>query len=275
MANDYEILRTAALAYLREVTRNPSRERYHTFNEQVVTAMLANTGLHPHAPDIWKTAVAVFHELYLERIIVWGDAREGIGGNYFAVGPLYQVTDHGRRVLTEDGATPHDPSGFLVDLQSRVPALDGTVLHYLGQSLECYKRDCNLAAAVMLGCAAEKILLLVIEQFGDAIRDPAKQTKYKKETDESWQIKTKYDKFWKWFEPALAKDFASRETQYTIRQNFEGSFQLIRRIRNSAGHPSETNVTRDDVYGCQILFRSYCRCAYDVIELYQRQPASV
>ena len=198
-----------------------------------------------------STIQVEFHRLYLEGVVAAGSPRGGTGAMSW---PFYFVTDYGRRVLEGDHS-PHDPEGYLDRLRSRVPELDRVTLLYLSETLSCYRRDCQLAAAVMLGCAAEKLILLLVDAFANTIADPSERQAYERDT-RSWMISRKFDGLWKRLEPA------SESYPYELRENLHGKlhqvFELIRSVRNDAGHPTGHRIDRETNQANLVLFPTYC-----------------
>jgi hypothetical protein len=87
----------------------------------------------------------------------------------------------------------------------------------------------------VVGRAAEKGLLELVEAFGVQIRDPSKKAAYEKET-RHWQIKTKYDALWKRLEPMASS--LPKPLGDDLHVVLDRTFDLIRTTRNEAGHPS-------------------------------------
>lgn len=114
----------------------------------------------------------IYHELYLERIIIPGTANLSCMGSQSMEWMWYQVTDYGRRFLQTSEYSPYDPDGYLRRLKLEISDVDEIIFRYVEESLKCLRMDCLLAAAVTIRCASEKAMLLLIEQFGQAIIDP-------------------------------------------------------------------------------------------------------
>ncbi len=220
-----------------------------------------------------KVACEVFHELYLERIIAPGNVPtiHQISLSGFMGWPFYCVTEYGAKILNNPDYQPHDPDGYLQKLKLQVPAIDPDIIRYLEESLSCYKYSLLLASAVMLGCAAEGAMLLLIEGFGDAIQDAREKSSYEKET-KSWQINKKYQAFRKWLEPLAPRlPEALRDDLQTV---LDQIFDLIRRTRNSAGHPTGKSIERDTMHAHLMMFPSYCRRVYLLIEYFVANPVT-
>ena len=202
----------------------------------------------------------IYHELYLERIIVPGTV--GLCSSGAMQWPWYQITDHGQRFLETREYSPYDPDGYLRRLKEEIPDVDETIVRYVEESLQCLRMDCLLAAAVTIGCASEKAMLLLIEQFGGAISDPAKKEEYEKRTS-TWIISQKYKAFRKSLD-SVAEDLP-KELRDPLESQLDGTFNLIRRTRNDAGHPSGEPVARETMRAGQVVFPDFCRYVYKLM----------
>lgn len=258
----YDELRRAILEKLRqEIEGKPQHVQQQVTNHRI-SSLLPNRDIPPrHKKPIEALVFQIFHELYLERIVVPGTSE------FFSTSimewPIYRITDHGRRVLQTREYSPYDPNGYLDRLKSDITDLDETIVRYVAESLECLQRDCLLAAAVTLGCASEKAMLLLIEQFGQAISDAAKREKYRKATND-WRISIKYKNFRKELDRiagSLPKELCS-----PLESHIGGVFNLIRHVRNEAGHPSEEPIERDTIIANQTIFPGYCKHVYSLID---------
>jgi hypothetical protein len=88
--------RTLALAYLRHIQRNPGPEQVlgpHQAWDEVAQKL----GITLNDGDN-HNLLQVFHELYLERIIVAGTGRAGVGSQSISW-PFYRITEYGHKVL--------------------------------------------------------------------------------------------------------------------------------------------------------------------------------
>jgi hypothetical protein len=261
MPLSYDEIRSAVIEYVR--TNASGQVPLHLG----VFASHEARGYHVSDQDR-ETARHVFHELYLEKIIVSGASANSLGNGLMSW-PFYVLTDYGRRVLSNPEYQPHDASGYLALLKHQIPTINPDVIRYLDESLQCFQRGTLLASAVMLGCAAEKAALLLIDAFGDAIVDAGKKQQYEKETA-FWMISRKYEALWKRLEPlasGLPKDLG--EDLHTI---LDRIFDLIRSTRNAAGHPTGKSVERETMRANFILFPSYCRRVYGLIDYFGKTP---
>ncbi len=158
--------------------------------------------------------------------------------------PWFRRTSHGIRVLAAGEYVPNDPTGYLARLANRVPALDPTVLVYLSESLETYRKGNSLASVVMLGIAAERVFLLIGESLHAAISDPSEKKKL--EGVLALQaIKPKLD----WIERKIRaiEDMKPRLRDFPENAHLAtmSLYDLLRKQRNELGHPREDPPTVD------------------------------
>lgn len=185
--------------------------------------------------------------------------------------PWFQVTDHGVQCLAAGQITPYDPSGYLARLQAEIPQLDATVVAYLAECLDCLRRQCLRACAVMLGGAAEQTLLLLIDAVHQAIQDLHAKQRFAQRAIKERNLKRRFDALQATLAPivptlpyALSEDLSTK---------LDGIFVLIRKARNEAGHPAASGpISRDDAHAHLLLFPSYCRRAHDLMAHFALNP---
>jgi hypothetical protein len=264
----YTELRNAALDYLRgshidnqiNLSGNSGVRR---FFDQRFPSGLRDTDGH--------NICDIFHELASEGIISPGTG--GLqGGTQFMHWPFFRITEYGRKALAANGYVPHDPDGYLRKFTTEFAAADPIILQYLEEGLLCMSRGFLRAAPVMLGCAAEKAMLILIETFRDAISDAGKKAAFEKDI-KSWMISKKYEALWDKLNaiqgslPGPLKD-----DLHTI---LDRTFDLIRTVRNDTGHPTGKKVDRDTVLANFIIFPVYYRRVFGLTYHYRTNPAVI
>lgn len=254
MAVDYNDLRSVMLDYL----KTHPRGQFNLISDSI-QQFYTERGF-PMAPSDFETLKQIIHEFYLERILVPGYGRDASGAWRW---PFYRLTDYGKRVVDNPEYQPHDPTGYLNRIQNEVSTIDPVIVHYLEEALNCYRGSLLLAAAVMIGCAAEKAMLLLVDAFGSAISDAKDKAKYEREV-KSLMISRKYDALWKRLEPlesALPNSLGD-----DLHVILDRVFDLIRTTRNEAGHPTGKRIERETIHANLLLFPSYCKRVYKLIE---------
>ncbi len=170
--------------------------------------------------------------------IVWNLIVEGIirpGQGDANEWPFIQITEYGQEVLKSHQPIPYDPDGYLKRIQAAIPNIDAVLLTYLTESLRTFRINCLLSSTVMLGCASEKALLLLIEAYTAALSQPS-QDKFRSKT-EGRMIKRQFDEFRQQAESHLKAKLPT-EMKDGLDVELNAIFDIIRNERNDAGHPT-------------------------------------
>lgn len=205
--------------------------------------------------------IEILWEFILQRII-----SPGIDDMNFKL-PWIHITDFGKKFLSDEKVLPQDPEGYLKELDSEIPHLDPIAKQYVEESLQTYLVNCPLASTVMLGVASEKIILLLIDAYINAIEDNTAKTRLSNKIEKSFMIKLKYDLFKADFD--ARKSSFPRDLIYNAEIWMEYVYHMIRNYRNDAGHPSEAKITRDLAFANLRLFIPYVKNVYRLIAYFQ------
>jgi len=254
MSVDYNNIRTVMLEYLK---RSPSGE-FNLVRGSSIHHLFQERGFTLDKGDL-EVLQQVIHELYIEKIIYLGASAQAWSW------PSYRLTQHGERVVNAIEYQPYDPSGYLSRIKTDILKIDDVIITYLEEGLNCFRSNCLFSAAVMIGCAAEKAMLLLIDIFGQAISDPISRQKYEKETN-FWMINRKYEALWKRLEAiAYSLPIPLGDDLHVI---LDRIFDLIRTTRNKAGHPTGKKIELETIHANLLLFPSYCKRVYGLIEYF-------
>jgi hypothetical protein len=74
---------------------------------------------------------------------------------------LMVLTDRGRRLLEQGENSPHDPSRYLENVRKHVQSPDDVALGYVNDAVGAWSAGLNRASAVMLGCACERLTIIL------------------------------------------------------------------------------------------------------------------
>jgi hypothetical protein len=181
-------------------------------------------------PELEEALLTQWQELFRTGLLAWGLNLANPNP------PFFHLTERGRRALSNATRDPSNPAGYLRHLTS-VATLEPIAMSYLTEGLDCYVDGLFKAAAVMIGCAAESLILSLRDStvqkliaVGRAV--PAGL--------DDWKVKTVSDSL-KDFLDTQSKKFGRK-----LREPFEAYWsafaQQIRAARNDAGHPA--SVTR-------------------------------
>jgi hypothetical protein len=175
--------------------------------------------------------------------------------------PFFHFTDKGARSLERIDRDPGNPAGYLRHL-AVVASINPVSESYLGEGLECFVAGHYKAAAVMVGCAAESLVLDLRDKLVTRLRDVGKPVPPKMS---DWQIKSVLD--------AMSGVFESSKGQFTreLRESFDSRWRAfahqIRTTRNDAGHPTSVDSVKEaDVHAAFLVFPSLAELAKNLDE---------
>lgn len=171
--------------------------------------------------------------------------------------PWLSLTEWGDEYVRNNQPDAYDPDRYLAALDEE-KALDRVERKYLSQASAAFRADLPDAAVVMLGAAAEHVLLQLAQQIVD--RDPAGSAKVRKGmSGPALRLLNEVQKHLE-----RQRESLPRETLETFESNFLGIAHLLRRSRNDAGHPALPDVERDDAFVLLRLFPAYRRWVHSV-----------
>jgi len=201
-------------------------------------------------PDLEQALLTQWHDLFRTGLLAWGLNLANPNP------PFFHLTERGRRALSNATRDPSNPAGYLRHLSS-IAALAPIAMSYLTEGLDCYVDGLFKASAVMVGCAAESVILdlrdLTVQKLTALNRTvPASLN--------DWRIKTVSDSLRSFFE-GYSRSF-NRELREPFEAYWAAFAQQIRASRNEAGHPASVDpVTPDTVHASLLIFPELARLA--------------
>lgn len=263
MATEYNILRNKMLDFVR-------RNKEDKF-DVLGTLRLYFKGQDLELDDAdLKMVQQIIHEFYLEGILIPGKTLQvkTIHTSGILIFPHYQLTEYGEKVVSTNEYQLHDSDGYLARIKTEIPEIDEVIIRYMEECLSCFRKNLLLAAAVMLGCAAEKAILLFVQAYGGSISNAGERRKYENET-ESFIISRKWKALWKRLEPEAAK--LPDKLGDDIGTIVERIFDIIRTTRNDAGHPTGRIIEKETVHANLLLFPIFSKRVYGLIRHFSSQ----
>jgi hypothetical protein len=202
----------------------------------------------PHDHLLEEAVLTVFHELFRTGYLAWGFNLANPNP------PFFHVTEQGVRALSQLSRDPANPQGYLQHLAASA-TINPVAMSYLKEALLCFTHDLPKAAAVMLGCASESLILdlrdVVVARLNATNRPAAAAL-----TD--WRIKTVADALFS----VLQQNSAAmpRPLRESLQSYWLAFLQQIRAARNDAGHPTGIDpVTFETVHASLLIFPEVCR----------------
>jgi len=199
-----------------------------------------------------ETVRQLFWEFLVKGILVFG--MDDMNPNW----PWYKVTDYGMTITNNQSAQPYDPDGFLREFITINPNADKIVINYLEEAVHSFNAACFKASAVMLGCASEQLILNLHESFENAIKDKTIRDRFIKSYGRT--IYTKFASLRNGLETMIDNKQLPKDLQEAVKSDLVSCFELIRRQRNSAGHPElPSDIRRETIFLNLTVFSEYVR----------------
>jgi hypothetical protein len=226
--------------------QEPSSQTGSTLQQStVLDAVARNLGTYDP-----QAILTQWGELFRTGLLAWGFNLSNPNP------PFFHVTERGRQALAHLTRDPSNPAGYLRHLASIAP-IDTVAMSYLTEGLECYVAGLFKAAAVMVGTAAESVILNLrngaVEKL-NALGKPVPKGM------EDWRVKTLADSLHRFFDGH--KSQFRRELSEPFEAYWSAFAQQIRATRNDAGHPTSVDpVTPDTVHASLLIFPELARLA--------------
>ncbi|HAF27801.1 MAG TPA: hypothetical protein DCG75_02025 [Bacteroidales bacterium] len=207
-----------------------------------------------------KTRVReIVWDLIIQRVLT-------IGGYNNPEWPFLSLTEYGLEVIESELPIPNDISGYLSRINSEISNLDKVILDYLEESIKTYNINQLLSSTITLGCASEKALLILIDTYGESFEDIEKGNAFKNKIDKKL-IKAKFEIFNEDLKRNIQKIHSELKEDY--QNTLTGIFEMIRRNRNEAGHPTGKKVDKEILFAHLQVFIPYCKYVYRLIDFFE------
>jgi hypothetical protein len=212
-------------------------------------------------PQLVGTAWDIIWDLIIEGVL-----RPGVGDDSNVSLPHLHLTPYGKNAV-KGVVTPHDPDGYLRRLNELVPNADPVIIQYIEESAHTLRVNCLLSSTVSLGCASEKAFLVLADAYAAALNS-ADSSQFQKEIEKDWKVSKQHEVFMKWYDNKLKARLKAEKVDWKdeLESALNSIFDYFRGVRNEAGHPSGVQFKRDLVNHHLMVFPSYLRAIYNLIE---------
>ncbi len=205
--------------------------------------------------DTEQALLTFFYDLFRTGYLSWGYNLANPSP------PFFHLTALGRRALAQHSRDPANPDGYLSHLRSRAP-LGPVTDSYIIEALNTFNAACFKATAVMVGAAAESLVLGIRDTLVSKLQAldrsvPAAFT--------DWRVRPILSTL----ETTIAAKKAALPTPLFERfeANWPAFTHQIRTARNEAGHPvSVEPVTAEEVHASLLIFPELATLAKQVEE---------
>lgn len=220
-------------------------------------------------PDPTDTLPVLLDEIY--ELVRMGILRPFPSGHYLF------ITEHGSRCLDSDGGfCPLDSMGRVDAFRQEFASSPQVELmaSYLAEAIEAVRHGLLLASATMIGCAYELAMLelagaVLTRWHQDCSRIPGLD---KDERRVLQRVKDKEPASIASLESALFKALSSDRSNLGANDwdwaesGMRATFVLVRKLRNTAGHPTGARVAGDDVWTHILLLPEWYRHLRSIID---------
>lgn len=241
---DTDKVRAALLNEIARRAQSPNLQPASVLSEVARQLNLQHEGSGARALlDAWS-------DLFRGGYVSWGYNLSNIDP------PFYHVTEKGGRIIQTLSRDPSNPSGYRAYLATKCK-LNPIADSYIAEALDTYNSGSFKSAAVMVGAAAESLVLELREVLTAKIAslrqpEPPKLS--------AWQVRTVL---------AAIEDLLDQKKKRMptkLREDYEAYWsaftQQIRVVRNDAGHPTSIDpITEQAVHGTLLVFPELARLA--------------
>jgi hypothetical protein len=228
-----------------------------------VVYMAVQNGFLSVAPDLaYENPLAEKITAVIWELIIEGVYTPGTGVQTPNL-PYLRATEYGRKCFEAGELTAHDPDGYLRRLKEACPTIDAITLLYTGEALDTFRAGKHLASTVMIGVAAEKMLLRLVDSVHGALESVQRQTKFQQETKGKGAKKQHDEVLKRLTSPSTP---LPAEPESVLTQHIDAIYDLIRRTRNDVGHPTGRRMERDETHALLLLFPTYCKTVHSLME---------
>jgi len=250
------ILRALVLEIL---SHEPKTQINHVIGQ--VERLVAERGLFPSSDDCQRLGVdyqsyqqnelnpidkltisEIIWDLILEHVVTPGENMPDRGF------PFFRLTKFGQDYISQSAPHYYDPQGYMESLRNIVQNLDPVIEQYIFESLNCYRQQLFFASAVMIGAAAEKAILLLLQAMTDSMSDPNKKRKTAQLLDERRSLPDMFKTIRETLNPLIKAKTIPYSVHQGCTEHLMSLHDMIRVQRNDAVHPVSGQVNRTKVF---------------------------
>ncbi len=186
--------------------------------------------------------------------------------------PFVRLTEYGKRCVQEESILPHDYGMYLEEIKRVSAQTDSIFLVYLTESIEAFNKALYISSVVNLGIASERLTLILIEAYADAIENQANKTRFQAGINRQRHIAYKFEE--------LFKHLTSNREKFPdeIRDNLDMIRyleEMLRKERNDAGHPTGKSFSREEALVLLLAFPTHYKTVVKLNDWLRANPSSI
>lgn len=239
-------------AVLLEVVDDLSSQNTYLQSGGVLQKAAQRLGIQ-HNLQAEQMLLTFFYDLFRTGYLSWGYNLAN------QAPPFFHITALGRQALAQRSRDPANPDGYLANLRAKA-RIGAVTESYITEALETFNAACFKATAVMVGAAAESVVLAI----RDALIAKLQTLGHSVPADlGDWRVK----RILLVIETILSAKKATLPKPLFERfeANWPAFTHQIRTARNEAGHPVSVDpVTADEVHASLLIFPELAALASDL-----------
>ncbi len=175
-------------------------------------------------------------------------------------------------MLERGEQSPHDPARYMEALRKRVGDPDEIALTYLDEAVGAFAAGLYRSSAVMLGCACERLVLILADAIVTAGLSPWAAKIKKKLSGPPASISRLFD---------VVRDglICRRDSKKlpgplgdALDRKLSAIFDHARVLRNDSGHPTGVEVSGEDAEAGLLLFPGFYALVDDLCKHFAAGP---
>lgn len=192
-------------------------------------------------PNDKLTISEIIWDLILEHVVTLGEDAPDRGF------PFFRLTKFGEDYISQSAPHYYDPQGYMEFLRNIVQNLDPVIEQYIFESLNCYRQQLFFASAVMIGAAAEKAILLLLQAITDSMSNPSSKRKAAQLLDRP-NLPEVFDTISRTINALIKAKAIPYSVHQGCTEHLMSLFEMIRVQRNDAIHPICGQVDKAKVF---------------------------
>jgi len=202
-----------------------------------------------------------WHLARIGAVAVPGDALQSLPFKM----PRILLTARGRKFLERGEHSPHDPSKYMRAVRHRVAKPDEVAMSYLAEGVEAWRSGLNRSSAVMLGCACERLVLLLAEAIAADAKLPS-AAKIGKAIDGRVFVSPLFEEIRSTLTSLKSDKKLPNELGDALDRKLSAIFDHARGLRNQSGHPTGEEVSAEDAEAGLLLFPGFYELVDKIVE---------
>lgn len=156
--------------------------------------------------------------------------------------------------------SPHNPIRFDAKIRGGVSSPDDIVMTYVDEAVGAWAAGLDRATSVMIGCACERLILLLARSLAAAHIDPWSE-RIEKLLDKAAKSPVSISTIFQKMRDALLEMKGQKKLPGQIADALDRKltpiFEYARGLRNKSGHPAAVEVSHDDAEAALLLFPGF------------------